>query len=78
MKANKLWMALTLIFFAGCLFLVIKIQGKNEIILEQEDLLKIHEGNTFTLRDDMAVLQDSLRLIRIGEIKIQTDSTSKN
>lgn len=84
MDKNKLILVvLTVIFIGfvfsilGCFYLGMKIQKKNEIINEQESLLQIHEGNTFNLRDDIAVLQDSIRLIKSGDIQFERDTLNK-
>lgn len=77
MSNNKSFVILFFLVFAiavsgvfGCFYLLNNQTNLEEEIKNKDMILGVQEGNVFNLRDDIAVLQDSLRLIRIGEIKI--------
>lgn len=61
----------------GCIYVLnknMKLSKRYDALQKEANkkdmLLGVQEGNVFNLQDDIAVLQDSLRLIRIGEINI--------
>lgn len=61
-----------------CFYLLNDRSQLQDELDHQKMLREVQEGTVFTLRDDIAVLQDSLRLIRSGEIKIDQDTTYGN
>lgn len=77
-----LYIIIAILFIGFSAVLWNTFQQKQELeeaqnkIEEQKMLLGVQEGNVFNLRDDINVLKDSLRLIRIGEIKIDTVNQS--
>jgi hypothetical protein len=81
MKEIKYYrLAIVVVLMAAAPIIIImnnSIQDKEKTIEEQNGLLQVHEGNTFNLRDDIAVLQDSIRLIKSGDIQFERDTLNK-
>lgn len=84
MKKDKSFILLFFMVFAvavfgvlACFFLLNEQSQLQDELDHQKMLREVQEGTVFTLRDDIAVLQDSLRLIRTGDIKIEKDTIKK-